>query len=135
MEILSGLTTSIDKLFEAFLTEMLWFFIFSSGIMAILLTKFKNEIDRKVTGIARIHRKGKDVRNLLRALNNSQEICILGFVPYGLVFDNRELLTKKLRMVAKLTCYFVSIIPLYCKNYPKSTTAQTLILPIKSNQC
>lgn len=91
---------------EAFLFEVIFFIFFSGGMMGLLISKVKSSIDQSWTGVSRIHKKGKDVRNIKKSINKAKTIYILGFVPYNFVFDNREILTSKIKHGCKIKVLF-----------------------------
>lgn len=80
-----------------FIYEIIFTIVLSSGVIALHTTKINRIINLKAVGITHIHKKGRDVKRLMRSIEKASKICIIAFVPYSLVFDNRELLTEKIK--------------------------------------
>jgi len=87
----------IQNFFESLLFEIIFFFLFSSGLFALYLRKAKNSVNLKSIGIHHIHKKGQNIKNTINAINSSRQIKIIAFMPYSFIFDYKELLVKKIK--------------------------------------
>ena len=83
--------------FQAFLFEIIFCVIFAGGFFTLYINKIRNSINKKAVGISHIYTRGKDIKNFQKAIENASNICIISFVPYSLIFDNRVLFTKKIK--------------------------------------
>lgn len=96
---------------EDFFKEIIFTLFFSSGLMAVYIAKMRKALNETSIGITHVHKHGKDVKNLIKAMQSAREINIIAFVPFSFVFDNRELLTKKIKdgcMIRILLCQYDS---------------------------
>lgn len=98
----STFLSALKTFFDAFLLEVVIVLLFSGGLLAFALDMIRTSLYGKWSGVSRIHKKGKDIKSLKRAILNAKEVCILGFVPYNFVFDNRELLIQKIQDGCKI---------------------------------
>lgn len=89
--------TVLEDFIRSFAYEIIFTIVFSSGIMAIFLSKIRNGINLKAVGINYIHKKGKDVKNMQKAIKTSRQIKIISFMPFSFVFDYKDMLVERIK--------------------------------------
>lgn len=87
----------ILEFLKSFLFEVIFVLIFSCGLFTLYITKVKNIINLKNVGINHIYKQGNNNTHMNKAIEESSQIKIIAFMPFSFIFNNKELLVKKIK--------------------------------------
>lgn len=87
----------ITDFFKAFIYEIIFTLIISTGAVTFCFATLRNTINIKKLGIHRVHKEGKDINNMIKAIKKSRQIKIISFMPYNFVYDHKDKLVQKIK--------------------------------------